>query len=190
ANSEISLGPLFISEVFYNPLDGDVEFLEIVNNSDSSVTLRTMLDTLFVGWKISGVGFEFGESNVLLPQEVAVLIPTNYTAADGFSSVPVTVEEFRAKWKLPESLQIFQYAGKLSNRGEKISVENPLEIAKNLKDSSVVYYQVSDAILYSDRGLWPEDADGYGYSLHRRDYAVSGYEPSNWDAKEPTPGKI
>ncbi|WP_288786718.1 lamin tail domain-containing protein [uncultured Fibrobacter sp.] len=190
ANSEISLGPLFISEVFYNPLDGDVEFLEIVNNSDSSVTLRTMLNTLFVGWKISGVGFEFGESNVLLPQEVAVLIPTNYTAADGFSSVPVTVEEFRAKWKLPESLQIFQYAGKLSNRGEKISVENPLEIAKNLKDSSVVYYQVSDAILYSDRGLWPEDADGYGYSLHRRDYAVSGYEPSNWDAKEPTPGKI
>ena len=59
ANSEISLGPLFISEVFYNPLDGDVEFLEIVNNSDSSVTLRTMLNTLFVGWKISGVGFEF-----------------------------------------------------------------------------------------------------------------------------------
>ena len=126
---------------------------------------------------------------MLKPNEFALLIPSNFTAADGITSQDITIDEFRSKWKLPEDLQIFQYPGKLSNRGEKISVENPLEIAKNLKDSLIVYYQVSDAILYSDNGLWPKEADGYGFSLNRVDYRISGYEPSNWEAKEPTPGK-
>lgn len=189
ANAEISLGPIYISEVFYNPQDGDVEFLEIVNRSDSTVTLRNQLNSAFFGWKIAGIGFEFDESNVLKPNEFALLIPSNFTAADGITSQDITIDEFRSKWKLPEDLQIFQYPGKLSNRGEKISVENPLEIAKNLKDSLIVYYQVSDAILYSDNGLWPKEADGYGFSLNRVDYRISGYEPSNWEAKEPTPGE-
>ena len=191
-NSEIDLGPIYISEVFYNPLDGDVEFLEIVNKGDSTVTLRTMLNLSYYGWKVGGVGFEFGQNYTLEPGEVAVLIPSSYTAADGYTSVSITEDEFREKWDgtLADSVQVFQYAGKLSNRGEKVSVEEPSEVAKNLKDSTIVYYHVSDAILYSDGGLWPEEADGEGYSLNRIDYTVSGYEPSNWEAKDPTPGVL
>ncbi len=195
ANAEIELGPIFISEVFYNPLDGDVEFLEIVNKGDSSVTFRSMLNLKYFGWKISGIGFEFGENNSLEPGEVAVLIPSSYTAADGYTSVALTESEFREKWKgtLPKSVQVFQYVGKLSNRGEKVSIEEPSEIAtvqKNSRDTTIVFYHISDAILYSDGGLWPEEADGEGYSLHRIDYTVTGYEPSNWEAKEPTPGVL
>lgn len=191
-NSEIDLGPIYISEVFYNPLDGDVEFLEIVNKGDSTVTLHPMLNLSYKGWNIGGVGFEFGENHTLEPGEVAVLIPSSYTDTDGYTSVSITVDEFRKKWEgaLADSVQVFQYTGKLSNRGEKVSVEEPSEVAKDLKDSTIVYYHVSDALLYSDGGLWPEEADGKGYSLNRIDYTISGYEPSNWEAKEPTPGVL
>lgn len=188
-NSEISLGPIYISEVYYNPPDGGVEFLEIVNRGDSTVSLKKLFDLAYVGWKISGIGLE-GLSASLAPGEVALLIPTQYTAQDGYTSVPITVEEYREGLGLPDTLQIFQYPGKLSNRGEKVSIEEPMEYAKNLKDSTILYYRVSDAILYSDDGLWPESADGEGYSLNRIDYGVSGYEPSNWTAKKPTPGSL
>lgn len=187
-NSKAQLGPVFISEVYYNPPDGDVEFLEIVNKGDSAVSLRTVLDGKIFGWKIAGVGFEWADSSSLAPGEVALLIPNAYTAADGYTSLAITVEEFRAKWNLAESVQIFQYPGKLSNRGEKISVEEPAALAKTLKDSLRTFYRVSDAILYSDDGLWPEEADGDGYSLNRIDFDVSGHEPSNWTATQPTPG--
>lgn len=195
ANAEIALGPIFISEVFYNPLDGDVEFLEIVNKGDSTISLRSMLNLKFFGWKVSGIGFEFGENYTLEPGEVAVLIPSSYTAVDGYSSVSISESEFREKWNgtLADSIQVFQYTGKLSNRGEKVSIEEPSEIAtvkKNAVDTTVVFYHISDAVLYSDGGLWPESADGEGYSLNRIDYSVTGYEPSNWEAKEPTPGVL
>ena len=195
ANAEIALGPIFISEVFYNPLDGDVEFLEIVNKGDSTITLRTMLNLKYYGWKIGGIGFEFGENYTLEPGEIAVLIPSSYTDADGYTSVGLSESDFREKWKgvLSDSVQVFQYTGKLSNRGEKVSVEEPSEIAtvqKNQRDTTIAFYHVSDGILYSDGGLWPEKADGEGYSLNRIDYAVTGYEPSNWEAKEPTPGAL
>ena len=165
-----------------------MEFLEIVNKGDSAVSLRTVLDGKIFGWKIAGVGFEWADSSSLAPGEVALLIPNAYTAADGYTSLAITVEEFRAKWNLAESVQIFQYPGKLSNRGEKISVEEPAALAKTLKDSLRTFYRVSDAILYSDDGLWPEEADGDGYSLNRIDFDVSGHEPSNWTAAQPTPG--
>jgi hypothetical protein len=114
---------------------------------------------------------------------------------DGYSSVSISESEFREKWNgtLADSIQVFQYTGKLSNRGEKVSIEEPSEIAtvkKNAVDTTVVFYHISDAVLYSDGGLWPENADGEGYSLNRIDYSVTGYEPSNWEAKEPTPGVL
>ncbi len=188
-NSSVLLGPVYISEVYYNPPDGDVEFLEIVNKGDSAVSLRTSLDGESIGWKIAGIGFEWAEQAVLVPGEIALLIPKVYTAADGNTSLSITVDEFRAKWNVADSIQIFQYPGKLSNRGEKISVEEPAARAKTLNSDTLrTFYRVSDAILYSDDGLWPEEADGDGYSLSRVDFGVSGHEPSNWVAVQPTPG--
>lgn len=188
-NSSVLLGPVYISEVYYNPPDGDVEFLEIVNKGDSAVSLRTSLDGESIGWKIAGIGFEWADPAVLAPGEIALLIPKVYTAADGNTSLSITVDEFRAKWNVADSIQIFQYPGKLSNRGEKISVEEPAARAKTLNSDTLrTFYRVSDAILYSDDGLWPEEADGDGYSLSRVDFGVSGHEPSNWVAVQPTPG--
>ena len=190
-NSNALLGPVYIGEVYYNPPDGDVEFLEIVNKGDSAVSLRTTLDSKTLGWKIAGIGFQWTDDAELSPGEVALLIPKFYTAADGYTSLSITVGEFRAKWNIPDSVPIFQYPGKLSNRGEKISVEEPSALAKTLKaDTLRAFYRVSDAVLYSDDGLWPEEADGDGFSLNRVDFGVSGHEPSNWVAKQPTPGTI
>ncbi len=188
-NSNALLGPVFISEVYYNPPDGDVEFLEIVNKGDSVVSLRADLESRIIGWKIAGIGFEWADSATLAPGEFALLIPKVYTAADGYTSHSITIDEFRAKWNLSDDIQIFQYPGKLSNRGEKISVEEPAALAKTLSSDTLrTFYRVSDAILYSDDGLWPEEADGDGYSLNRVDFGISGHEPSNWIAAEPTPG--
>lgn len=47
---------------------------------------------------------------------------------------------------------------------------------------------VQDALRYEDRGVWPALADGYGYSLQRRDPLLYGHVPSNWEAVVPTPG--
>lgn len=196
-NSAISMGPVYISEVYYNPPDGDVEFLEIVNKSDSTVTLSAILDDDddAAGWKIVGIGFEFSDRDTLASGEIALLIPKTYTAADGYSTPTITADEFRTKWSLPETVQIFQYSGKLSNRGEEISIKQPsveanVYSAKLGRKTTKTFYRQSDAILYSDDGLWPEEADGEGYSLQRVDFSVSGNEPSNWTAKEPTPGAL
>lgn len=195
ANSAISMGPIYISEVYYNPPDGDVEFLEIVNKGDSTVALSEILgEDDATGWKIVGIAFEFSEGDSLASGEIALLIPKTYTAVDGYSTLTITADEFRTKWNLPDAIQIFQYSGKLSNRGEEISIRQPSAEANVLDKEGYsrtkIFYRQSDAILYSDDGLWPEEADGEGFSLQRVDYSVSGNEPSNWTAQEPTPGAL
>lgn len=47
--------------------------------------------------------------------------------------------------------------------------------------------RVHDTAAYQDRGEWPALADGYGYSLNRRNAALPGTEPGNWEIGEPTP---
>ena len=51
------------------------------------------------------------------------------------------------------------------------------------------HYKWHDATLYSDN--WPglNEADGFGYSLQRKDKTTMGYEASAWTVGEPTPGK-
>ena len=47
--------------------------------------------------------------------------------------------------------------------------------------------------LYSDKwsgnGVDYKRADGFGYSLQRKDFTTMGYEAAAWTAAEPTPGK-
>lgn len=185
-NSKIALGPIYVSELYYNPPDGDIEFLELVNKSDSTVTFKFFMEsaTNYASWKIFGIGFAFDDVVTLAPNRAMLLLPSSYTDIDGYTSVSVDTAEYRTSRSVPDSVQIFQYTGKLSNRGELVSVEEPADYVSKL------YYRVSDAVLYSDDGLWPAEADGDGYSLNRIDYTESGYEPSNWEAAEPTPGKI
>ena len=46
-----------------------------------------------------------------------------------------------------------------------------------------------DRVAYDDKSPWPSTADGTGLSLQRRDANVIGWEPGNWAAAEPTPGR-
>lgn len=48
--------------------------------------------------------------------------------------------------------------------------------------------QLHDIVHYRDNSQWPAVADGHGFSLHRRAVRLSGVEPGNWDAREPSPG--
>lgn len=48
---------------------------------------------------------------------------------------------------------------------------------------------IVDRVAYDDTSPWPSTADGTGLSLQRRDANVIGWEPGNWMAAEPTPGR-
>ena len=48
--------------------------------------------------------------------------------------------------------------------------------------------RIHDTVVFEDHGDWPALADGYGWSLSRRDVTESGVLAGNWDAAVPTPG--
>ena len=91
---------------------------------------------------------------------------------------------FRAKYEVPEHIQIFgPYAGQLQDGGENIELlvpDNP--------NTNGVPYVVMDAVRYNDRDPWPPAADGSGLSLHRVPASGYGNEPTNWTSAAPTPG--
>ncbi len=65
--------------------------------------------------------------------------------------------------------------GGLSRAGERI----------HLMDSAG---RIHDTVVFEDHGDWPAIADGYGWSLNRRNLTASGALAGNWDAAIPTPG--
>lgn len=68
-----------------------------------------------------------------------------------------------------------RFAGSLSNKGEELSVVDPLG-------------QVFDIVAYADREPWSELADGGGHSLQRVEFALEGSDPLGWSSAVPTPG--
>lgn len=190
-NASLLMGPLYISEAYYNPPDGDVEFLELVNKSTNSVTLQGIINGELAGWKVEGIGLTFSKTITIAPDGIILLLPTNYIATTG-ATVTLDAAWYREQVGLASSVSIVQYSGKLSNRGESIVVMNPIEYTEDASEINGLkwYYQWSDALLYSDGGAWPSEADGEGKSLTRSDFTVSGYEPSAWIAANPTPGRL
>ena len=101
----------------------------------------------------------------------------------------------RKRYGLAEDVLVKFYSGKLSNRGETIAVKKPYFYQKDASNplNDQWYYDWSDATLYSDKwsgnGIDYKRADGYGYSLQRKDISTMGYEASAWTTDKPTPGK-
>ena len=180
ANAVPLSGKVVISELMYHPLDGEAEFLEIINRTSSEVHLY---DTQSPDntWRINGVSFVFPKGISIGGNEIMVLIDSTET-----------VESFREKHDLDSSVQIFTYAGKLSNSGERISIQKTGAAYVDEEGVIVFPWQDVDVVDYNDKYPWPEKADGDGYSLVRKDLTVWGCEPSNWDISDQkggTPGK-
>ena len=192
ANEALKVGPLFIDEIYYHPMEGGVvpfEFMEIVNKADTAVNLYVTKSAKSKGWKVEGINMEFS-SGIIVPAGGRVLLLPDSLAGDTAAK--------RKEYSIADSVQICLYKGKLSNRGETIAIKEPFEY-ENIEPSETDpaanlalvqwYYDWSDATLYSDTWKGFGDADGFGKSLQRTDYSTMGYEASAWKVAEPTVGK-
>lgn len=184
ANSALKSGPIFINEIYYHPPEGGeipFEYLELVNMSDTPVSLAVTKGTTSKGWKIEGVNMEFKGTDIVPANGMMLVIPTAYAVQES---------EIRAKHGIPETVPFAFYQGKLSNRGELIAVKQPFDFDTNEKTKEVQwYYDWSDAVLYSDSWDGFKQTDGYGKSMHRSNFDSMGYEASSWIVGDPTPGK-
>lgn len=182
-NSALKLGSVYINEIHYHPNDkGDLpfEFLELMNAGEEDIKFYNA--SVGMGWKVEGIGLEFPSEAVFPAHSMILLIPEILEDV----SIPGWGPDLvRTSYKIPENVQIFTYAGKLSNRGETIAVKEPYTKSADGK----FFYSWHDATLYSDAWAGLTEADGAGYSLQRVDLTTMGYGPSAWKAAEPTPGK-
>ena len=92
---------------------------------------------------------------------------------------------FRAKYSVPVEVQIFgPIGGTLQDSGERLRLERPAP-----PDTNGPAYIIVDEVRYNDRAPWSAAADGSGPSLQRKDAALYGNDPINWDSAVPTPGR-
>lgn len=179
-------GPLYINEIFYNPPEGQFEFLEIVNTADTAVSLMQKVNLGSQPWEFSGLGKIENISTTVIPAKgVALLLPdTIFTMVD--------IESYKSQLKLGDNVVVLQYSGKISNRGERLVLKQPYECtaSADVPGEFDCHYYWSDVVLYSDDGLWPREADGAGKSLKRVNYALPGSDPAAWEAATPTRGVV
>lgn len=172
-NGAPKVGPVVITEVYYNPQSGvdDEEFIELLNLTDSPLEL---FDGEGNPWIFSlGVTFTFPGSTTLAAGE-RIVVSRNPSV-------------FAATYpKAPSGLRVFgPYDGKLDNGGEKLELAKPGE----KDDEGTLYYIRVDRVSYDDEDPWPTSTDGGGDSLHRIDAAAYGNDVANWRAAQPSPGE-
>jgi len=163
ANAGPRIGPVVISEIMYHPADGDHEFLELANTSDSTVQLyhpNYPSNT----WKVNGIGFTFPQNLELSPGERLLLIRDTITTYD-----------FRITYNVPAEVEMFRYNRALDNAGETISMVKP-----GIPEGDEVPYIVVDAVSYDDANPWPTKPDGAGPSLERIHTKAYGNDVINW----------
>jgi len=185
ANSGPATGALFISEVHYNPPEGeDMAFIEVTNPTAVSVNLWEVYN---VGagprdypWQVEG--YPFTARTTLAAGESLVVV----------SFDPVTewakLSAFKARYGLAASpVQIVgSYGGNLDNGSETIRLERPDEPPAEEPDFTP--YLHVDAVTYNDSDPWPASADALGDSLNRAGAGAWGNDAASWTAAPPTPG--
>lgn len=177
-NSEPRVGPIVICEIMYHPAGsgtGDAEYIELLNITDSPVTLFDSLKGM--PWRISdGIDFEFPTAAPLtMAAGERVVVTKNKTLFDSTYGALV-----------PAETKIFEWAaGSLDNGGETLQLDRPGAV----NASNVVQYVRVDRVIYDDASPWPGGADGHGPSLNRVLEREYGNDYINWMAALPSPGK-
>jgi len=190
-NSGPRIGPVVITELFYNPGPGPddqaLEFIELMNISDQAIYLQNEaqqqlsadpLDVVSetIPWRMTdGVEYQFAPATELpLP-------------AGGRLVLVHDVVAFTARFTdVPPDVPIVQWtAGGLNNSGESVE----LAIAGDQEWQQDRYWICLDRVNYGDDRPWPTAADGTGSSLTKLDPAAYGDDPAAWTAAPPSPGR-
>ena len=172
-NAAPKIGPIIISEVMYNPaIDGASEYLELLNISDSSVSLFD--NTTGKAWQFSdGIDYEFpaGSPLVMAPGE-RIVLTRSLTA-------------FNSEFTTPEGIRVFEWlTGKLSGGGETVQLARPGPV----NDLNEVQYVRVDRVKYNNKAPWPISPDGDGPSLTKIAENQYGNDYLNWRAAAGSPG--
>jgi hypothetical protein len=185
-NTYPKVGPIVINEIMYNPAIGDqnAEYIELLNISDSVVTLAEFDNEQLVDvpWHLAddsnGISFDFPLGTTMAPGEFLLLVKDKNVFESSYTSVPNNVQIF--EWGL----------GRLDNAGEKVQLSKPGDEFEGIR-----YYIRVDRVNYSDGSHpvdddpWPIEPDGFGKSLMRLIPADYGNDPENWTAGNPSPGQ-
>ncbi|MBM3845844.1 MAG: hypothetical protein FJ405_06115, partial [Verrucomicrobia bacterium] len=186
----IRVGPVVISEVHYHPVDlsGGVdneqdEFIEIRNLSDARVNLFNPMEPSLT-WKIRGdVDFDF-PTNIYLPAKGVLLVVSFDPKAN-----PQSTAQFHQRLGVTPAARLFgPFRGKLNNDSGSIRLVQP-DSSSSGEPFPGTFNVVVDEVSFRDAAPWPELADGFGASLHRRILNGFGSEPQNWIAASPSPGR-
>jgi hypothetical protein len=165
------VGPVVINEIQYHPSADHDEFVELRSISSDPVPLFDP-DNPANTWILDGLAYTFPTNITLGSNELLLLVATE-------------PEAFRAKYNLPEQVQILgPFPGALQDNGENLVLRRP-----GAPDSNGVPYVVVDEVRYNDKAPWPPAADGSGASLQRRAAAAYANDPANWTAASPSPGE-
>jgi hypothetical protein len=178
-NAYPKVGPIVINEIMYHPqTNADAEYIELLNISDSSVTLydsTTSEPWQFIddaGDPTPGLEFYFPTGTpVTMASGEYLLLVKNLTAFNSeFTPEPgVTILEWTT--------------GSLDNGGEEPLLSMPGDL-----DNGVRQYIRIDKVNYDDEGLWPTGPDGDGDSLTRKNSSLYGNDVANWKSASDSPG--
>ena len=144
---------LKVSEILYDPPDGDeLEFLEL-HNSSSSLALD-LSGAVFT----DGIDFTFPDGVTIAPGGYLLMTRAGIPAG------------FRDAYSLDRSVAVIgPYTGKLSNGGERITLRAAADGAK------IFDFE------YADRRGWPVAADGAGHSLVPLEAAMDAQDSGSLD---------
>lgn len=164
-------GRLIINEFMYHPRDaGDLEFVELHNIGDSTITLSGEAG-LGVRWGMGGgIAFHFNE-------------PLSIPTGGYMVIVKINPDLFRQIYAIPGPVPVVgPYEGSLGNGGDTLVVWNFLEDESEARTNRV------DEVHYLDQLPWPVEADGKGRSVSRRRWDAPSHDARSWVALPPTPG--
>jgi len=136
---------VLINEIMFNPPgDDDFEWIELYNSDSNSVSLA--------GWKFKdGIKFEFDDQHEI--------------AGNGYLVLARESSDFVSAY--PHVKCAGSFKGKLSNKGEKIILENSSG-------------EIADSITYDINKTWPRSAFNGGTSLERITFDTPAESMADW----------
>jgi hypothetical protein len=193
-NSYPLVGPLVISEIFYEPpavvLNGVTndnamdEFVELTSVTNGVLNL---FDPVYPmnNWRLSGgISFDFPSNTTVAPN--GSLLVVNFDPKTNLTQLAA----FRAKYGVSETVALFgPYAGKLNNASDNLQLEkpDPVQLPPH-PDAGFVPYILAEKVKYETTNGWPANASGTGFSIQRLNLQGYSNDQTNWFGARPTPG--